>query len=90
MDKEIVQKEVADLLEENPFISVEKIHSHYDMMLRKFVKDNLQEYLDAESYYPMHEESYKQDLNSYLDKFFKKYGFELRNFDLQIDSPIDS
>ena len=76
-DEEKVQREIATLLKENPFVSEEKIYDYYDDILGQMLDEGLEYYVTCEEYYEPVMEDYDGSFQDAAEKFCEKYGFSL-------------
>lgn len=74
-------KELAALLEKNPFLAKETIHEFFTKRLRKYLDDQFEGYCTAEDYYQPVVEDFGINMNYDLPEWCNQNGFEFVSCD---------
>ncbi len=80
-DKEVAQKIVKELLDNNPFTTAEKIYGYYAKKMSKALDDELEDYVTGEDYYPPVMEDYHHNGEYALEECCGKLGLKVVMFD---------
>ena len=84
-NQELFRKQVADRLQSNPFTTADWIFTHMKKILEERLQDDLEEYADADDYYPPVMEDYWDNCQEDFEAYCGKLGFEVISFDGDAD-----
>lgn len=84
-DRALVEKDLGERLEKNPFMKAEDIADYYESEICSIIASDFENYCTDDDYYPPVVEDFSGNCSYDMEKYLPKHGLEFVSDDYECD-----